>query len=843
MDARRTEHAPKWLMGLALAALGLSAIATRFWDEANSCEQRFAPQAVRLAQAEIGAPHFTLRTVRSSVDSAELVRQALAALQPQLSLLERHWFAESTVKLTVDPPAIDLLADADWRLYVLDAKVICPSRRKPDFLVLLPTARIGQPKFFDPARPPQVAKSLAIRNRIEQALFATGHFFGHDRSAQLAANFFAAPRVTNPRSPYGPMLSQASTAADNFRNWLAEAGDDSPTRVPPALFKQLNRLTYEPTTAAWARQTITEVYGYVTIPGANEQRGRLAKIFSASGAAVQMADQATSPRLATLLRQAHYGLERRLAVWDSTTTLAARKEQLLAENRGQVIARIASRSFDLRGLGPDLFGSNNTDITPEIPLAVTELENPLAISGELEKYESNASPTHGLRIAQEQQQFATANDPVVRELADAMEVNYRNANLRVAIAAELVERLLPQPPQQTEPVKQRIAGAAVSGWSTASTQLALRLSPDSVAWRGDFLARGVINSTTSARGGPAVVRNTGTANYTARKPVVMTSAGIKAQAAQAEISSQNRMVGMSTSYDGVPLLGAYVRGRVREEYAAKRGLAEQQAEAQMRQKVCQYFDDKFAESLAKSESRYATEVGARLTKLGLTLTPVELSTSQSRLVARVRVAADSQLAAHTPRVIAPGDSVLSLQLHESVLNNLAHGLALSGEKFTMDELQARLVDRLQLAPVSEDAEYCTLRFAAHDAVRIEFRDGFVRMTLGIAEMRVRGASARDFKVHALYRPHTDGLAAWLAQEGSLQIEGPLRNRDRLRMHAAFGKALNSERPIYLVRQTQAEDVRLQGLTVTQLVLDNGWLGLAVGPQRGDRVAQVGVYVK
>ncbi len=824
------------------AALGLSAIATRFWDEAAT-PRKFVSSAPRPTLADIGAPNFTLRTIGSAY-SPDLVRQALAALQPQLSLLERHWFAESMVKLTIDPPAIDLLADANWRQYVLDAQVICPSRRALEFLVLLPTARSGRPKLFDPDRQPQVANSLAIRDRIEQALASAGYFFGRKRAVQLAANFLAAPPVTNPRTPYGPLRAKATTAADNFRNWLSGAGDDSPTRVPPALFAQLNRLTYEPTTAAWARQTITEVHGYVAISVASQQRGRLAKILAASETAVQMAAETTSPRLATLLRQAHYGLERRVAVWQSTATLAARKEQLLAENRGQIIARIASRSFDLRGMGPELFGSTvGDDITPELPLAVTELENPLAISGELEKYESNASPTHGLLIAQEQKQFASANDPVVRELADAMEVNYRNANLRVAIAADFIERLIPQPPKQTEPVKQRIAGAAVSGWSTASTQLALRLSPDSVAWRGDFLARGVINSTTSARGGPAVVRNTGVANYTARKPVVMTSAGIKAQAAVAEITSQNRLVGMSTSYDGVPILGAYVRGRVREEYAAKRGVAQRQAETQMRQRVCQYFDDKFAESLAKSESQYAQQVATRLEKLGLTMTPVELRTSETRLIARVRVAADNQLAAHTPRTIAPSDSVLSLQLHESVLNNLAHGLALSGEKFTLDELQARLVDRLQLAPVSEDAEYCTLRFAAHDAVRIEFRDGLVRMTLGIAEMRVRGASARDFKVHALYRPHTDGLAAWLAQEGSLQIEGPLRNRDRLRMHAAFGKALNSERPIYLVRQKAAEDARLQGLTVTQLVLDNGWLGLAIGPERGDRMAQVGVYVK
>jgi hypothetical protein len=53
----------------------------------------------------------------------------------------------------------------------------------------------------------------------------------------------------------------------------------------------------------------------------------------------------------------------------------------------------------------------------------------------------------------------------------------------------------------------------------------------------------------------------------------------------------------------------------------------------------------------------------------------------------------------------------------------------------------------------------------------------------------------------------------------------------------FNSVLPPERRIPIVRLDDPSDPRLAGLMITQLVLEDGWIGLAVGPATGERVAE------
>ena len=61
-------------------------------------------------------------------------------------------------------------------------------------------------------------------------------------------------------------------------------------------------------------------------------------------------------------------------------------------------------------------------------------------------------------------------------------------------------------------------------------------------------------------------------------------------------------------------------------------------------------------------------------------TSIGMETSADRLTMRLRLAADHQLGAHTPRPRAPSDSLASFQIHESAFNNLVSQLDLNGRK-------------------------------------------------------------------------------------------------------------------------------------------------------------------
>jgi len=49
---------------------------------------------------------------------------------------------------------------------------------------------------------------------------------------------------------------------------------------------------------------------------------------------------------------------------------------------------------------------------------------------------------------------------------------------------------------------------------------------------------------------------------------------------------------------------------------------------------------------------------------------VDMQTTEDRLIARYRLAGFEQAGAFTPRPQAPADSLLSIQVHESMLNNI-----------------------------------------------------------------------------------------------------------------------------------------------------------------------------
>ena len=221
-------------------------------------------------------------------------------------------------------------------------------------------------------------------------------------------------------------------------------------------------------------------------------------------------------------------------------------------------------------------------------------------------------------------------------------------------------------------------------------------------------------------------------------------------------------------------------------------------------------------------------------------TPIELSTTADRVIARLRIARQEQLGGHTPRPRAPADSLASAQVHESALTNAAASLGLDGQRLTAQELQTLMREKLTrsseptVSPLDADTVF---DFAAQDAVRFRVADQRLELTLSLREVNHERNSVRNFRVHAFYVPVINGLEAQFVRDGALGIEGRIGTGERARMHGVFNKVLSEERGLPIVRLNDPNDKRLAGLTITQLVLEDGWIGLAIGPGYADRTAE------
>jgi hypothetical protein len=321
---------------------------------------------------------------------------------------------------------------------------------------------------------------------------------------------------------------------------------------------------------------------------------------------------------------------------------------------------------------------------------------------------------------------------------------------------------------------------------------------------------------------------------------VVNDKGVHLKQSNVDAACRNRLVDVTTDYDWVPLFGSYAQDRAINEYRARQGRVKSQIESRVATEAGESLDKQTREAVDQIRQQVYDRFASELDAFDIKLTPVEMKTTTERLVARVRVAGDKQLGSHTPRPRALSDSLASAQVHETALTNLAITLGLDGKRYTATELRDMLREKFpQLASKSavEARQDTVFQFAAEDAVQVHVNDGKFELTISFASVELQHDVMPGVMVHAYYVPTVDGLNAELVREGTLGIEGRFDAGDRARLHNVFNSVLPSERHLPIMTVDNPTDKRFQGLMITQLVLEDGWIGLAVGPSTEARVAQ------
>jgi hypothetical protein len=237
--------------------------------------------------------------------------------------------------------------------------------------------------------------------------------------------------------------------------------------------------------------------------------------------------------------------------------------------------------------------------------------------------------------------------------------------------------------------------------------------------------------------------------------------------------------------------------------------------------------------LGDAHQRFLDRVMVPLERMSLVPAYTENRTDEVRFTVRTRVASPQHLAANTPRPRAFSDSLLSVQVHESALNNILDRLSLNGRRFTAEELRQHLQHQFNLSePVTGSGEDYIVTFAEADAVHVRLRDGQAELTLNIAHLESGSRSWRNFTIHANYRPQPAGPSVDLVREGPIGLHGErIGMQSQFVLRGTFGRIFAEDRPVRWLSDVFAEEKRLEGLQVTQCVIEDGWIGLAIGPVR------------
>ena len=428
-----------------------------------------------------------------------------------------------------------------------------------------------------------------------------------------------------------------------------------------------------------------------------------------------------------------------------------------------------------------------------------------------------------------------------REIARKIQLHYRNANIRFAISDNLINRLLPQIEPMSVPLRTTAMGTSIRGNSQVESSLAVSLQPSLSQW--NLLLESVGDITTMSTGHQSVVEihTTGNANFQSGTPVSVDERGITYDKTKVDVAGRLRLRRIETDLDQYPLLGGFVRTIAERRFHSMAPQANRIANRTVRDQIRQEIDRTLQEQTSQANEKLDELVIQPLVDMKLTPQVTELRTTQEALVGRFRVAGDWQMAAHTPRPRSPSDSLVSIQIHQSAINNTLEQLLPSGEAIAIDEVLRQIAKSFgqeNWETPQDMPEGVEIRFSSTRPVSIQVEDGKMTLTLRIVQLkRGRAIDLRNVIVKAEYRPEVNGLHAYFVRDGHLSITGPnMSMRKRLPARTIFNKVLSTNHALPITVKGLEKRPVLEGLQLTQLELARGWIALALGIDEHDKIA-------
>ncbi len=455
----------------------------------------------------------------------------------------------------------------------------------------------------------------------------------------------------------------------------------------------------------------------------------------------------------------------------------------------------------------------------------------------LERQENDAIDLSAIEIADAVQSLRFSRSVPSVAVATAIGAHYRNANLRFAVSDQMLRRLLPPVPAQVQPVRTNLLGSRILGTSETHSDLDLRLIPAPDRWSLELNTDGNVRTRSVGLNGPVAVRTIGKSLFRSSTPIELLTNEIKIGTSRVFVNNQNRLQGIRSDYDGLPLIGSLVRSIAADRFDDQRGIADRFAADQIERNVRSRVDSQVRSKMSEATRRFSDVVVGPLGRLGLEPMVVDMETTSRRLLARYRVAGDWQMAAFTPRPRAPYDSLMSLQIHQSAINNILEQMVPRDEPVAIADMVTRGLTQFGIDAIDmpddwadEIPDDALIQFATTRPITVEIEDDCLWLTLRIVELkRAEGASLRRFIVRAKYEAVADGAGAKLVRTEALRISGPRMSiSERLPVRAIFNKVLDADRPLPITMPQVTRQAAVEGLVVSQLELRDGWIALALG---------------
>jgi len=581
---------------------------------------------------------------------------------------------------------------------------------------------------------------------------------------------------------------------------------------PEKLVEQLDRLDAAAARAVaghvttWCRSARGQLDAVLASAGPHDPAAPalLLALSDAVAEGMAAADRTADPALATDTRRTALAVARRVAVWRAAATPAA---------------------DGVAAAGPAAGGDVGDLLTVSAAARDT-----LRLLAALEAFESAPRAAGAAAVRDALAAVSAAPAAAPRGVVRAVRDHYLAPNVRIAVHQDFVSRLLPESTVTTGPLQDFVLGRKVRGTRTVAQSTEVRFVPDASSIRLELLVNGEVASRTVTEAGPVAIHSRGAATFVVRKPVTLSTSGLAFNAAVGTASNESQLATIETSFDSVPIMGSLVRNIARSQHDESRAEATREVNGRIISRACREVDAQAEPRFAEMAERVRRRIWEPLVGLGLEPTPVALETTPTQATFRLRLAGAGQLAAHTPRPRAPDEALLSLQVHESAVNNAAERLGLVGRTMSLEALVALICERLGIPPRIPDdlPDGVSITFAAEEPLQVECRDGLVHLRVALDALESGRRNWHGIVARVAYRPVASGPQVVLAREGPVQVGGPgHQGRMEIALRTIFGTVFAKERPVKILPETIAGHSRLADARAVQATCAEGWFALAL----------------
>lgn len=345
-------------------------------------------------------------------------------------------------------------------------------------------------------------------------------------------------------------------------------------------------------------------------------------------------------------------------------------------------------------------------------------------------------------------------------------------NLYMSVNESLLSSAVNRIVDRTAPVNEVVLGTPVRGTGHTSGMVLLDFLPSSQRAVAQLSFQATNLANTRSTKGPVTVCSEGVTELSAQKRIYIDDERVWADPTIASASTRTRMTGMGIrSRFGKNFIRRVASKKVSQMKPKIEAISERRAQERVRRE----FEAETAEAISKASRDYEYKFRQPLKARGWYPELLRMSSTNEKLKVVGRKALRDQIAAFTDPPKVDDDAILSVRIHETLVNN-ASEITLAGRTITQEFVEEQLKERDGELPESltsdPDQPPWSITFAKKKPVEINANDGSFKLTIRGSRYTSGDRSFPAMDISVAYKIDAAGASIRLVREGDVQIYPP-----------------------------------------------------------------------